>query len=83
MPKTAFPEVHLSLLLDKITILQSASINFLVEAIHRELREHKVKKNTIEAKVREVSEKCKEKKVWVVKPGTLVCRCRNPRALLL
>ncbi|GLB35372.1 putative chromatin assembly factor 1 subunit A [Lyophyllum shimeji] len=68
-PKTPFPDVHLPLLLEKIASLQTGSIGFLVEAIHRDLREHKVKKNMIEAKVREVGEKCKEKKFWVVKPG--------------
>lgn len=72
-PKTTFPEVHLPFLLEKVNSLQAGSINFLVEAIHRDLREHKVKKNTIEAKVREVGEKCKEKKFWVLKAGLQVC----------
>ncbi|KAG5651779.1 hypothetical protein H0H81_007418 [Sphagnurus paluster] len=68
-PKTPFPDAHLPLVLEKITSLQAGNIGFLVEAIYRDLREHKVKKNIIEAKVREVGEKCKEKKFWVVKPG--------------
>lgn len=66
--KTPFPDAHLQLLLSRITSLQSPNINFLVDAIHHELRAHKVKKNAIEAKVREVGERCKEKKVWVIKP---------------
>ncbi|KAF8631437.1 hypothetical protein AX17_005114 [Amanita inopinata Kibby_2008] len=67
-PRNAFPDTHLPFLLSKITTLQAASITYLVEAIYQELRIHKVKKNAIEAKVREVGEKCKEKKVWVIKP---------------
>ncbi|KAG6821095.1 hypothetical protein H0H93_007254 [Arthromyces matolae] len=66
-PKQPFPDQHLPLVLEKIESLQTGSINFLVEAIHRELREQKIKKNTIEAKIREVGEKCKEKKCWIVK----------------
>ncbi|KAG6919970.1 hypothetical protein DXG01_013319 [Tephrocybe rancida] len=70
--KQPFPDQHLPFVLQKIASLQTGSINFLVEAIHRDLREHKVKKNMIEAKVKEVGEKCKEKKFWVVKPGIQV-----------
>ncbi|KAF8061551.1 chromatin assembly factor 1 subunit A-domain-containing protein [Lyophyllum atratum] len=62
------PRCTPSILLEKITSLQTGSMSFLVEAIHRDLREHNVKKNMIEAKVREVGEKCKVKKCWVVKP---------------
>ncbi|KAF9566259.1 hypothetical protein CPC08DRAFT_657870 [Agrocybe pediades] len=69
--KSIFPEAHIQLLLDKITQLQASSITTLVESIHLELREHKVKKNAIENKVREVGEKCKDKKVWVIKPALL------------
>jgi len=87
-PKSLFPEVHTQLLLDRITQLQASSITALVESIHLELREHKVKKNAIENKVREVGEKCKEKRVWVIKPAllvsllvlhtSLVCSTANP-----
>ncbi|KAF8810148.1 hypothetical protein BYT27DRAFT_7240947 [Phlegmacium glaucopus] len=69
--RAPFPECHLGFLLNKITQLQASSINALVESIYLELREHKVKKTAIEAKLREVGEKCKEKKVWVVKPALL------------
>lgn len=72
-PKHAFPDTHLPFLLTKITTLQAASITFLVETIYQELRVHKVKKNAIEAKVREVGEKCKERKVWVVKSAFKAC----------
>ncbi|KAF9533495.1 hypothetical protein CPB83DRAFT_880065 [Crepidotus variabilis] len=70
-PKTPFPEAHLSVLINKITQLQTSSINALVEAIYHDLREHKVKKNAVEAKVREVAEKCRDKKVWIVKPDLM------------
>ena len=69
--KAIFPECHLDFLLNKITQIQSTSINALVESIYLDLREHKVKKTAIEAKLREVGEKCKEKKVWVVKPALM------------
>jgi hypothetical protein len=57
----------LNFLLNKITQLQASSINALVESVYLDLREHKVKKTAIEAKLREVGEKCKEKRVWIVK----------------
>ncbi|KAK0210599.1 chromatin assembly factor 1 subunit A-domain-containing protein [Desarmillaria ectypa] len=68
-PKTVFPEAHLPLLLSKINALQTTNLTFLVEAIYQDLRAHKVKKNAIEAKVREVGEKNKDTKFWKVKPG--------------
>ncbi|KAI9064229.1 hypothetical protein FKP32DRAFT_1591658 [Trametes sanguinea] len=66
-PKTAFPEAHLPYLLSRIEELATSSLQGIVETVHRELQAHRVKKNAIEAKVREVGEKCKEKKVWVVR----------------
>ena len=69
--KAVFPECHLGVLLNKITQLQASSINALVESVYLDLREHKVKKTAIESKLREVGEKCKEKKVWVVKPALI------------
>lgn len=75
VPKSTFPDIHMPLLIEKFAQLQSASISALVESIHLDLREHKVKKTAIEAKVREVGEKCKEKKVWVIKPSLLVRLC--------
>ncbi|KAF7338435.1 hypothetical protein MVEN_02069300 [Mycena venus] len=66
-PKTVFPEAHLAQLLDKITTSATASLPILIDTIYQDLRDHKVKKNSIEAKVREVAEKCKVKKVWIVK----------------
>ncbi|KAG1756444.1 uncharacterized protein EDB91DRAFT_1212997 [Suillus paluster] len=68
-PKTMFPDAHVPLLVSKITTLATANLTFIVESIHQELRAHKVKKNAIEAKVREVAEKSKEKRIWVVSEG--------------
>ena len=69
--KSLFPECHLGFLLNKITQLQAPSITALVESVYLDLREHKVKKTAIEAKLREVGEKCKDKRVWVVKPALM------------
>ncbi|KAG1826950.1 uncharacterized protein BJ212DRAFT_1474155 [Suillus subaureus] len=68
-PKTTFPDAHVPFLISKITTLATANLTFIVESVHQELREHKVKKNAIEAKVREVAEKSKEKKIWVIREG--------------
>ena len=68
-PKTTFPDIHVPLLLDKITTLATTNLTFIVESIHQDLRAYKVKKNAIEAKVREVAEKSREKKIWVISDG--------------
>ncbi|KAJ8462620.1 hypothetical protein ONZ45_g17867 [Pleurotus djamor] len=70
-PKTTFPDALIPELLSKITSMQAPTIPFLVDSIYQDLRSQNVKKNSIEAKVREVSEKCKEKKYWVVKADVL------------
>lgn len=72
VPKTFFPEAHLGTLLAKITDLSTPSLAFLVESVYQDLRTYKIKKNAIEAKVREIGEKSKDKKVWVVKPAVQV-----------
>lgn len=59
-------------LLTRIDALATSSLLGIVDTVFRELQAHKVKKNAIEAKVREVGEKCKEKKVWVVKADVRV-----------
>ncbi|THU99389.1 hypothetical protein K435DRAFT_827736 [Dendrothele bispora CBS 962.96] len=66
-PKKTFPQAHLNVLVDKVNTLQANNLTVLVEAIYQELREHNVKKNAIEAKIREIGEKSKEKKFWVIK----------------
>ncbi|KAF7304672.1 hypothetical protein MKEN_01181300 [Mycena kentingensis (nom. inval.)] len=66
-PKTTFPDMHMPHLLSRIMNTATPSLPILVDTIYQDLRDHKVKKNSIEAKVREVAEKCKIRKVWVVK----------------
>jgi len=73
--KTMFPDAHLPLLLTKINSLETGNITFLVESIYQELRGFNVKKNSIEAKIKEVGEKSKEKKVWIVKSSATVRIC--------
>ena len=71
-PKTAFPDSLLPMLVAKIDSLATGSFNAIVDSVYLDLREHKVKKNAIEAKIREVCEKHKERKVWVVKDAIRV-----------
>jgi len=71
--KSSFPDVHLPYLFNKISELQMTSFVLLVETIYQDLRPRKVTKAAIEAKIREVGEKCREKKVWIVKPALRVC----------
>jgi chromatin assembly factor 1 subunit A len=71
-PKTAFPDELLPTLVSKIDALATGSLNAIVDSIYLDLRTQKVKKNAIEAKVREVSEKHKERKVWVVREDVRV-----------
>ena len=71
--KAPFPDAHISVVVNKIDQLHASSLSALVEAIYLELREHKVTKVAIEAKIKEVGEKCREKKIWVVKPVSKVC----------
>ena len=66
-PRTSFPDVHIPLLVAKIQMMETGNIAGIVETVYQELRQHKVKKNAIEAKLKEIGEKSKEKKVWVVK----------------
>ena len=70
LPKTVFPDQHVPLLLTKIIELETGNMTFIVETIYKELSEFHVKKNAIEAKVREVGEK--NKRIWVVKPEVKV-----------
>lgn len=75
VPKTAFPEAHLPVLISKIQTLETGTISAIVEAVFHELKAHKVKKNSIEAKVKEIAEKAKDSdkgKIWVLKPGVSI-----------
>ncbi|KAH9952186.1 hypothetical protein B0H21DRAFT_17436 [Amylocystis lapponica] len=66
-PKTTFPEAHVPLLLTTIRQLATGNLTYIVESVYRELQGERVKKNAIEAKVRELGEKCKERKIWIVR----------------
>ncbi|EIM90432.1 uncharacterized protein STEHIDRAFT_119429 [Stereum hirsutum FP-91666 SS1] len=66
-PKHPFPDAHLSLLLSKIDSLATGSLPALVDSVYQELKVHKVKKNAIEVKVKEVAQK-DGRKVWIVRP---------------
>lgn len=67
-PKHPFPEAHIPILVAKINELATGSIVLIVETLYQELKDHKVKKNSIEAKVRELA--VKKGKVWVAKQDT-------------
>lgn len=69
-PKTPFPDAYLPFLIQKITSLATSNLTFIVESVYQDLKDQKVKKNAIEAKVREISEK--SQKLWVVKQDVLV-----------
>jgi chromatin assembly factor 1 subunit A len=71
-PKTTFPDTYVPQLLAKITSLETGNFTFLVESIYQEFRVFGVKRNAVEAKLKEVSEKSKERKVWIVKLDTTV-----------
>lgn len=80
-PKTAFPEASMPALLAKIKELNTGSLAVIIEGVYKELNAL-VKKNAIEAKVREIGEKSKEAgagKVWVVKPEVRVSTFRTYR----
>ena len=81
--KTPFPDTLLPVLTEKIGNLSSGNLTWLIETVYQELRTHpatapngipslKVTKAAVEAKVREISEKCRVKKVWIVKEDILV-----------
>jgi chromatin assembly factor 1 subunit A len=69
--KSPFPDAHILVVINKINQLHASSLTALVEAIYQDLREHKVTKLAIEGKVREIGEKCRDKKIWVVKPDLM------------
>lgn len=70
--KTPFPDALMPFLADKVSSLATGNLTWLIESLYQDLKAHKVKKVSIEAKVREVVEKCPSKKIWVVKDDVLV-----------
>ena len=71
-PKTSIPDFLIPLLLDKINQLQTGNLTWLIDSIFHELKQYSVKRNAIEAKVREVGEKCAYRRIWIVKPSLVV-----------
>ncbi|VDB91461.1 unnamed protein product [Peniophora sp. CBMAI 1063] len=71
-PKSAFPDTHLTYLHTKVSQMNTGSLPLLVDAVYQDLKAHKVKKNAIEAKIREVCWKSKVGggggSVWSVRP---------------
>ncbi|KAF8520215.1 hypothetical protein BU17DRAFT_89212 [Hysterangium stoloniferum] len=67
MPKTCFPEMHVPLLLNKVAACNTSSFIVLLDTMFQDLKSFGIKKNALEAKLREVVEKDKSKKIWVVR----------------
>ncbi|KAI9508476.1 hypothetical protein F5148DRAFT_1375796 [Russula earlei] len=68
-PKNPFPDVHLPFLKEKVASMATNSLIALVEALHLDLKTHRVKKNAIEAKIREICVK-DQRHVWSLKTDT-------------
>jgi len=64
-PKHPFPEAHVPMLVTRINELATGSIVLIVETLYQELKDHRVKKNSIEAKVKELA--VKKGRIWVAK----------------
>ncbi|KAL5533009.1 hypothetical protein ACEPAF_4783 [Sanghuangporus sanghuang] len=80
-PKNPFPTALIPYFADKVASLNSGNLTWLVESLYQDLRPHRVKKNAIEAKVREDCEKCPVRKVWIVKEDVLRTLGRTPLPL--
>ena len=76
-PKTSFPDELLPGLIKKISQLETGNLMGIVESVFQEVKDMKVKKNAIEAKVKEVAEKCRFKRIWVVKEQFVVSSSEN------
>jgi len=69
IPKNPFPEEHLPFLKEKVASMGTTSLIALVEALHLDLKVHRVKKNAIEAKIREICIK-DQRHIWSLKEDT-------------
>lgn len=79
-PKNPFPDAHLPFLKEKVASMGTSSLIALIEALHLDLKDHRVKKNAIEAKLREICVK-DQRHIWSVKADTKVCYV--PRSKML
>jgi hypothetical protein len=57
VPKSPFPDAYIAFLCARVAELRTGSLPVLVDAVYQDLRAHKVKKNAIEAKIREICAK--------------------------
>jgi chromatin assembly factor 1 subunit A len=73
-PKNPFPDAHLPFLKEKVANMGTSSLIALIEALHLDLKTHRVKKNAIEAKLREICVK-DQRHIWSVKSDMEVCIC--------
>ncbi len=71
-PKNPFPDAHLPILKEKVASMGTSSLIALIEALHLDLKDHRVKKNAIEAKLREICVK-DQRHIWSVKADIEVC----------
>jgi chromatin assembly factor 1 subunit A len=71
-PKNPFPDAHLPFLKEKVSSMGTSSLIALIEALHLDLKDHRVKKNAIEAKLREICIK-DQRHIWSVKADFEVC----------
>ncbi|KAH9028140.1 chromatin assembly factor 1 subunit A-domain-containing protein [Lactarius pseudohatsudake] len=69
IPKNPFPDAHLPFLKEKVASMGTTSLISLIEALYLDLKTHGVKKNAIEAKVREICVKG-QRQIWSVKADT-------------
>ncbi|KAI9455565.1 hypothetical protein BJY52DRAFT_1224586 [Lactarius psammicola] len=69
IPKNPFPDAHLPFLKEKVASMGTTSLIALVEALYLDLKTHGVKKNAIEAKIREICVKG-QRHIWSVKADT-------------
>lgn len=71
-PKNPFPEALLPYLAEKVESLASGNMIWLVETLFQDMKSHKIKKNAIDAKVREICEKCPNRRVWIIREDVMV-----------
>src|SRR6266702_3959940 len=70
-PKNPFPDAHLPFLKEKVASMGTTSLIALVETLYLDLKTHGVKKNAIEAKIREICVKG-QRHIWSLKANTEV-----------
>ncbi|KIY69976.1 hypothetical protein CYLTODRAFT_420178 [Cylindrobasidium torrendii FP15055 ss-10] len=67
-PADSFPDKYLTTLLTTLKSLQTGSFSFVVDSAYKTLRDRGIKRKTIEVKLKEITFKPKESKIWTLKP---------------